>query len=333
VAEESSHEASETPFTLRAFIEAGRERLALEVVAAGGALDREVPEAACSRPGLALTGFFGYFAWRRLQVIGKAEWAYLESLPSEEALARVKSLFDHGAYCLILAGGMAVAPGIAELALSAGAVVLRTTLLTREFFNRSAWVLDRLRAPQVKLYGTTVEVAGLGVMIEGAPGLGKSETALGLVKRGNPLIADDFTRVRKDVPSNTLFVSACDATRDFMEIRGIGIIHVPSVFGVSAVRAEKKLDLVITLRSLDETEGELDRSGQDRLTRTILGVEVPQIVIPVAAGRDLVNLVETAAQQYKLLAAGFDAVNVLDARLRARAVQHGEFHNKQQKGN
>ena len=179
---------------------------------------------------------------------------------------------------------------------------------------------QRLGAPKLRLYGTTVEVAGLGVMLEGAPGLGKSETALGLIKRGNALVADDFTCLRKDVATNTLFASAAEATRNHMEIRGIGIIHVPSVFGVTAVCPEKRLDLVITFKSMKETEGELDRTGQDRMTRTILGVEIPQLIIPVAAGRDLVNLVETAAQQYKLLAAGYDAVAELDARLRARAV-------------
>ena len=133
-------------------------------------------------------------------------------------------------------------------------------------------------------------------------------------------MADDFTCLRKDVATNTLFASAADATRNHMEIRGIGIIHVPSVFGVTAVCPEKRLDLVITVKSMKETEGELDRTGQDRMKRTILGVEISQLIIPVAAGRDLVNLVETAAQQYKLIAAGYDAVAELDARLRARAI-------------
>jgi len=198
-------------------------------------------------------------------------------------------------------------------------VVMRTDLLTREFFHQSTFVLETLRAPTVRIYATTVEVAGLGVMIEGAPGLGKSETALGLVKRGNALVADDFTCIRKDVATNALFASAREATRNYMEIRGIGIINVPKVFGVTAVRGEKRLDLVVSLRRLEEVAGELDRSGQERLTRNILGVEVPQITIPVSAGRDLVNLIETAAQQYKLLASGYDAVEDLDERLCALA--------------
>ena len=306
-------------FTLRAFVAEGAERLRMEVVVGGDGLEHEVLEPMCNRPGLALTGFYGFFAWRRIQVIGQAEQAYLDSLAPDVRLARVKALFDRGAYCLIFACGIEVPAVLASLAESAGVVVCRTELLTRIFFHQAAFVLEKLRAPKMLLYGTTVEVAGLGVMLEGAPGLGKSETALGLIKHGNALVADDLTCLRKDVAANRLFATASPATRNYMEIRGIGIIHVPSVFGVTAVRAEKELDLVVTLKSMKETEGELDRTGEERQTRTILGVEVPQITIPVAAGRDLVNLVETAAQQYKLLAAGHDAVKALDAQLCARA--------------
>ena len=318
-------------FSLRDFVEAGRERLRLDVVVGGDGLMHEVLEPMCNRPGLALTGFYGCFAWRRLQVIGRAEQAYLESLPSGESMARFKALFDRGAYCIIFANGRKIPDGLTEVAAAAGAVVMRTDLLTREFFHQSTFVLETLRAPTVRIYATTVEVAGLGVMIEGAPGLGKSETALGLVKRGNALVADDFTCIRKDVATNALFASAREATRNYMEIRGIGIINVPKVFGVTAVRGEKRLDLVVSLRRLEEVAGELDRSGQERLTRNILGVEVPQITIPVSAGRDLVNLIETAAQQYKLLASGYDAVKDLDERLCAlsEAVPGGQNTGEQ----
>jgi len=316
---DSAKETEPRTFTLRDFVAAGRERLHLDVVVGGDGLLHEVLEPMCNRPGLALTGFYGCFAWRRLQVIGQAEQAYLESLPSGESLARVKALFDRGAYCIIFANGMHVPEGLKSAAETVGAVVMRTDLITREFFHQSTFVLESLRAPTMRMYATTVEVAGLGVLIEGAPGLGKSETALGLVKRGNALVADDFTCIRKDVAINAIFASASDVTRNYMEIRGIGIINVPKVFGVTAVRGEKRIDLVVSLRRMEDVNGELDRSGEERRTRTILGVDVPQITIPVSAGRDLVNLIETAAQQYKLLASGYDAVKDLDARLCARA--------------
>ena len=316
---DDAKETGTRTFTLRDFVDAGRGRLHLDVVVGGDGLRHEVLEPMCNRPGLALTGFYGCFAWRRLQVIGQAEQAYLESLPSGESLARVKALFDGGAYCIIFANGMQVPDGLKAAAETAGAVVMRTDLITREFFHQSTFVLESLRAPTMRMYATTVEVAGLGVLIEGAPGLGKSETALGLVKRGNALVADDFTCIRKDVAINALFASASEVTRNYMEIRGIGIINVPKVFGVTAVRGEKRVDLVVSLRRMEDVNGELDRSGEERRTRTILGVEVPQITIPVSAGRDLVNLIETAAQQYKLLASGYDAVKDLDARICARA--------------
>ena len=316
---ESAKDNEPRTFTLRDFVAAGRERLHLDVVVGGDGLAHEVLEPMCNRPGLALTGFYGCFAWRRLQVIGQAEQAYLESLPAGESLARVKALIHRGAYCIIFANGMQVPDGLEAEAAAAGAAVMRTDLITREFFHQSTFVLESLRAPTMRMYATTVEVAGLGVLIEGAPGLGKSETALGLVKRGNALVADDFTCIRKDVAINALFASASEVTRNYMEIRGIGIINVPKVFGVTAVRGEKRVDLVVSLRRMEDVNGELDRSGEERRTRTILGVDVPQITIPVSAGRDLVNLIETAAQQYKLLASGYDAVKDLDARICARA--------------
>ena len=320
---DTAKEAEPRTFTLRDFVVAGRERLHLDVVVGGDGLRHEVLEPMCNRPGLALTGFYGCFAWRRLQVIGQAEQAYLESLPAGESLARVKALIHRGAYCIIFANGMQVPDGLEAEAAAAGAAVMRTDLITREFFHQSTFVLESLRAPTMRMYATTVEVAGLGVLIEGAPGLGKSETALGLVKRGNALVADDFTCIRKDVAINAIFASASEVTRNYMEIRGIGIINVPKVFGVTAVRGEKRIDLVISLRRMEDVNGELDRTGQERRTRTILGVEVPQITIPVSAGRDLVNLIETAAQQYKLLASGYDAVKDLDARICARAEAAG----------
>jgi HPr kinase/phosphorylase len=164
-----------------------------------------------------------------------------------------------------------------------------------------------------------VEVFGLGVLFEGDPGLGKSETALGLVKRGAALVADDLTCIRKDVAGNILYGSASDSTAGFMEIRGIGIMHVPSVFGINAVRGEKRLQLVVTFKRLKDIRGEVDRIGQTRRMRTILGVDVANIIIPVSEGRDLVNLVETAAQQQKLIMSGYDPVGELSERLRRRA--------------
>lgn len=306
-------------FTLRQFVKAGGDRLKLSVVVDTG-LDHPVIEPMMYRPGLALTGFFGNFAHHRIQVVGKAECAYLESLGKEEYLMRLRALFEHGAYCVVFAAGLPVSDEVQEIARSSGVTIMASPLLTRNFFHAATFVLETLSAPREKMYATTVEVAGLGVLMRGAPGLGKSETALGLIKHGNALVADDLTCLRKDVANNVLYASASPATRNYMEIRGIGIIHVPSVFGVTAVREEKRLDLVITFKRMEDVNGELDRAGEDRLFCDILGVKVAEIVIPVSAGRDLVNLVETAAQQHKLRTAGYDAAKALDEQLKRRAL-------------
>ena len=308
-----------TKFTLREFVAAGRERLKLSVVVDAG-LDHLVAEPMMYRPGLALTGFFGNFAHKRIQVVGKAERAYLTSLGKAERMERLKALFDHGAYCIVFAAGMGVSEEIKDIARQAGGTILASPLLTRNLIHASTFVLETLSAPTVRLYATTVEVAGLGVMMRGDPGVGKSETAMGLIKRGNALVADDFTCLRKDVANNILYASAGGSTRNYMEIRGIGILHVPSIFGVTAVRAEKQLDLLVTFRRMEDVNGELDRVGDEWVTTEILGVPVPEIVIPVSVGRDLVNLVEIAAQQFKLRSAGYDPVAALDEQLKRRAL-------------
>ena len=307
------------PFTAADFYEAGRERLQLQVAAGEAFLDRVIEEPVVNRPGLALTGFFEDFAWARVQLIGNAESAYLKSLDRRVREERFRALVERKAWLFVTTNGHKPDAVTRKMADEMGAVILTTPLQTRVFARLATFILEQLGAPRTSIYGTMVEVCGLGVMFEGDPGLGKSETALGLIKRGSALIADDLTCIRKDVASNLLFGSASESTAGYMEIRGIGIMHVPSVFGVNAVRGEKRLQLVITFKRLQEIRGEVDRIGQTRKMRTILGVDVPNIIIPVSEGRDLVNLVETAAQQQKLINAGYDSVAELSERLRRRA--------------
>jgi len=328
----SKEHANGVSFTLADFVEAGRDRLHLSIVAGAGALERPVGEPIVNRPGLALTGFYEHFAWKRLQLIGKAETAYLRSLDDATRLARFQALFDRKAFCMIFANGQKPQADEIALAERAGAVFLTTPMKTRVFMHESTFVLERLGAPRTSIYGTMVEVAGLGVLFEGDPGLGKSETALGLIKRGCALVADDLTCIRKDVGNNLLFGSASDSTAGFMEIRGIGIMHLASIFGVNAVRGEKRLGLVITFKRLKDVKGEIDRVGQTRRVRTILGEDVPNVIIPVSEGRDLVNLVETAAQQQRLIQAGYDPVYELSERLRRRADGMQEQTNEKRKG-
>ena len=315
----SKGSAKGNAFTVADFYEAGRETLSLSLVAGGENLDRQIEEPIVNRPGLALTGFYDHFAWQRLQVIGNAEMGYLDSLSDEVRHERVKALIEHRAFCFIFTNGRRPNSDEAAFAASSGAVMLSTPMTSSDFTHHSAFVLEKLGAPTTSIYGTMVEVCGIGVLFEGDPGLGKSETALGLIKRGCALVADDLTCIRKDVGNSLLYGSASGSTAGYMEIRGIGIMHVPSMFGVSAVRGEKLLELIITFKRLDDVKGEIDRIGQTRRVKTILGVEVPNIIIPVSAGRDLVNLVETAAMQQKLIVSGYDPVDALSEHLRRRA--------------
>ena len=300
-------------FSVGDFLEAAQERLRLTLIEGGESLGRKIDEPIVSRPGLALTGFFGHYGWRRIQLIGKAETAYLESLSPAERLSRYAALLEHGAYCFIFANGRKPKADTLALMRVRGAVVMVSPLKTRVIYRESAFVLERLGA-----------VAGLGVLIEGEPGLGKSETALGLIRRGCALVSDDLTCVRREVGKDIVYGSASDSTAGYMEIRGIGIMHVPSLFGVAAVRGEKRLELIITFRRLEDVKGEIDRIGQKRQVKKVLGVEIPNVVIPVSEGRDLVNLVETAALQEKLLLSGCDPVGELSERLRRRAIEHSK---------
>ncbi len=318
---ESPNKAQEVrSFTVADFLKAGAAKLSLEVLAGANALEREIAEPILNRPGLALTGFFDHFERRRIQLIGNAEAAYLYSLSPEERRRRVTEFLGRKPAAVVFTGGHRPVPECLPVAGEYGVPILGTPIETRPFTHDSLFILDRLSSPRTKIYGTMMEVCGLGVLFQGAPGLGKSETALGLMRRGYALIADDLTCIRKDSAEGRLFGSASNATAGFMEIRGIGIIDVLGIFGVDAIRGEKCLDLVITFKPLDEVRDVVDRIGQKQPPKDILGIKVPNILLPVSEGRDLVNLVETAAQQHKLILAGDDPAANLSKRLRSRAI-------------
>ena len=315
-------------FTVGDFVESASGRIALKVVAGAGHMDRYISEPIVNRLGLALTGFYDCFAWRRVQLIGNAECSYLASLGEAEAENRFKGLLERKARFFVFTGGHRAKPSIKRLAEESGAVVMETPLTTRVFSRLATFVLERLAAPRIQVYGTMVEVFGMGVLFEGDPGLGKSETALGLIKRGSSLIADDVTRIRKDVANNILYGSASKATEGFIEIRGIGIMKIAPMFGVNAVAGERQLKLVITFKRLGDVVADIDRVGLRDVKRNILGVELPNIVVPVSEGRDLVNLVETAVQQQKLISSGYDPVDELSEHLRKRADAPGGGENR-----
>ncbi len=299
--------------TVAQFLEAGREQLSLQVIAGAAHLQREIEEEALNRPGLALAGFFQYFAHRRIQVMGLAENAYLKSLAVPERKDRITQFFQRQIPCVVIARSRQAFPEMKDLADAHRVPVLKSSMITSRFINAATIIMENLMRPRVRAQGTMVDIMGIGVLLEGTPGVGKSETALALIERGHSLVADDITVLRRD-SSGVIIASAVEITRYHMEIRGLGIIHVPSLFGVASMRSEMKLDMIIRLHRPDPSV-EDDRTGLAPQTRDVLGVKIPVITVPVAAGRDLAHVVEVAALNQKLRQLGHDAAKELDEKL------------------
>jgi HPr kinase/phosphorylase len=305
---------AESPkITVADFFAAGRQTLELDWEAnPESAVGLEISEVALNRPGLALAGFLRYFAHRRIQVMGLAEMTYLGSLPAAERIARLHALGHVPAF--VMSRGRHL-PGYVRQAVAQSRIpVMRTHLVTGLFMNAATVLLQNLASPHIRVPGTLVEINGVGVLLEGEPGVGKSEIALALIKRGHSLVADDTTILTRD-STGCIQGSAVEITREHMEIRGLGIIHVPSLFGISAMRNERRLDLIIRMQRSPVGEDDIDRTGLDTATRNVLGIEIPLITVPVAAGRDLTNVVEVAALNQRLKQMGHNAAKDLDEKL------------------
>ncbi|MFH0880921.1 MAG: HPr(Ser) kinase/phosphatase [Lentisphaerota bacterium] len=295
------------------FYEAGKDSLSLRVVGGADHMDRVIPEMAINRPGLAMSGFFRYFAFRRIQVIGLAEMAYLDSLGRQERSKRLRNFYSKKIPCIVVTRNRHVLPEMLACSEQYKVPLLRTNMITGAFINTATVLMENLSSPRIRAQGTMVDILGIGVLLEGTPGIGKSETALALIERGHSLVADDITVLRRD-SSGSILGSAGEITRYHMEIRGLGIIHVPSLFGVASMRSEMKLDMIIHLHQPSPDE-EDDRTGLRTQYREILGTRVPIITVPVAAGRDLAHVVEVAALNQKLKQLGHDAAKELDEKM------------------
>ncbi len=309
--------------TVKTLWEEGAEKLSLSIIAGEGNLDRKLAEIAMNRPGLALTGFFQYFANQRMQIFGLAEFTYLKSLPQAEKMKRLEGLFEQQIPGIVITRNRKAPKEILDLAERYKVPVLRTSMVTMNFVNECTVLLEKLTAPHERIQGTTMELMGIGVLIRGKPGIGKSETALSLIERGHSLVSDDVTETRL-TSRGRLVCWASEVTRYHMEIRGLGIIHVPSLFGVAAIRRQTELDLVV---NLTKPTGDEDRTGVHPETVSLLGVEIPSITLPVRSGRDMANIVEVAALNQKLKELGHDAAKELDDkiinRLTRGRVKHG----------
>lgn len=297
---------------LKELLDNGAERLSMELIWGEERLDRTIEEKAINRPGLALTGFFQYFAQRRLQLFGLAEFTYLKSLSSEEREARLRAMFEKDVPAVIISRNRNPLPELRALAEEYGTPLLRTTMITSHFINECTLLLEEMTAPRDRLQGTMLEIMGIGVLLQGQAGIGKSETALSLIGRGYSLVADDVTEVVRT--GGRVMAFAHELTRYHMEIRGVGIVHVPSLYGVTAIRRDAMLDIVINLHPYVNDADE-ERTGIVPSEIEVLGIKCPYFALPVSPGRDMANIVEATALNYKLKLLGHDAAKELDEKL------------------
>jgi len=302
-----------TPLTVGQWYTRHSESLQLRLLGPAVGFERTIREPTINRPGLALSGFFTYFALKRIQVLGSAELSYLKSLSREEVRSRARDLCARSIPCLVISRAAKPPSALLNEAAAAGVAVFRTPMITMRFINAATILLESDFAPVISEYGSMVDILGIGVMIRGASGIGKSECVLGLIERGYSLVSDDMTRLRA-IEGRDLIGTAPDLTRHHMEVRGLGIINVASIFGISSTRLEKRLDLVVTLKDWQELE-EVDRIGLDQEFYEILGILVPHVTIPVRTGRDLARLIEVAALDQKLKSMGQNSAVEFNERL------------------
>jgi len=290
--------------------------LELNLLAGAGGLKRTIREPTVNRPGLVLTGFTRYFAYKRVQVIGNAEAFYMKSISPEERAARYKSFFSWKIPCVVFSRNLPPDKAFLRAAEEAEVPIFRCPLVTMKFINLATLALEMMFAPRGTEMGSMVDILGVGVIIRGESGIGKSESVLALIERGYSLVADDITRVTL-VDGREVIGTSSEITRNHMEVRGIGIINVGAMFGVRSIRQEKKVDLVITLKLWNEVS-DVDRLGMEQECVKILGIDVPHITIPVRPGRDLARLIEVAAFQTKLKSTGYNPAKELNDRLISR---------------
>lgn len=299
--------------TVERFYTEHASQLGLRLVAGAAGLKRPIREPTVNRPGLALAGYTRYFASRRIQVIGAAETSFFKSLNSAQRAQRYKRLLSYKIPCVVFCRNLHPDRAFLRAAEERDVPVFISPLITMRFINQATLALELLFAPETTEMGSMVDIHGVGVIIRGESGIGKSECVLGLIERGYSLVSDDVTKVTA-VEGRELVGTSPQPTRNFMEVRGIGIIDVAAMFGAAAVRREKRVDLIVTLKWW-EPGVEIERLGMDDQYVKILGIPVPHMVLHVRPGRDLARLVEVAAFQVALKKMGYNAAQELNRRL------------------
>ena len=270
-----------------------------------------------NRPGLQLAGFYNYFNSERIQLIGKAELSFLDDMQVEVRKKRLKKYFSFDMQCIIIARGLEPPQELIDAARKKNTLVLRSNLVTTKLITKLTMYLSSKLAPETRLHGVLVDVYGVGILITGESGIGKSEATLELIKRGHRLITDDAVDIKEI--DRLLIGKSPKLTLGMIEVRGIGIIDVSALYGLSSVVEEKEIDLVIHFENWQD-DAEYDRLGTDREYEEILGVKVRKLRMPIRPGRNIAVLIEAAAANYRYsLMSDISPVDVIEQRIDAQA--------------
>ncbi len=299
--------------TVGTLLERMHDVLQLEQVEGTDGLEREIGSPNVSSPGLVLAGYTERFPARRSQVLGETEITYLNSLPPDERRRILDVFFSFPVPCVFITKGQRAPDELVAAAAAARVPVIRSHLKTNEFYNRIKPWLEEEFAPATTIHGSLADVFGVGLLFVGRSGIGKSECVLDLVERGHRLVADDLVMVKRR-GNDVLIGRGHELQRHYMEIRGVGLVDIPAVFGIRAVRVQKRIEVVVQLA---EWEGEhnVDRTGLDTEATTILDVELPKINVPLNPGKNITVIAEVIAMNHLLKYSGIDAAERFNERL------------------
>jgi len=296
--------------------------LHLDLLAGAAGLERRITLPYVQKTGLALAGFDEYLRTGRVLIFGESEIRFMERMAAQERALGLRRLFSRDFPCVMITMGLEGPAELASEAERAGVPLLRTALSTPIAIARLTTLLEDRMAPKDTRHGVLLDILGLGVLITGESGIGKSECALDLIGRGHRLVADDMVEIR--CRGEAILIGTCpELTRDHVEIRGLGLVNVTDLFGVSSTRSSKRVELVVHLERW-ESGREYDRLGLDETTIEILGIQVPLVTMPVAPGRNLAMLVEVAARNQLLRSRGRHAARMITERLERRLEQLGD---------
>ncbi len=311
------------PLTVNDLFQRKQEMLQLEILTGDAGLDRTIPGPEASSPGLALTGFTKRFVSQRLHVLGETEIEYLRSLTPEERQNTWRQFMSFDIPCVFVTKGLRVPKELISVAKEHGVPLIRSKLKTWEFYQRLTPYITEVFAPTTKLHGSLADVFGVGLLFLGRSGIGKSECVLDLVERGHRLVADDSVIITQR-GTDVLIGRSPELTSHHMEIRGVGIIDVSALFGVHAVRQQKRIEVAVQLVDWEKAD-DADRTGLEARTTTILGVELPRMVVPLNPGKNITVVSEVVAMNHLLKYAGVDSARILNDRLVAQMAEQREL--------